>query len=122
MSNQEKTNRFPFVLVSDKLLKILSPFRATRGLTFWPFIIVSASKYKRHIIKNRQLLAYQQQIELLIVGYLVVYALTFIKGLIKNRNFQKAIDSVPFNKEQIANEKKYSWKGTRKMYSWIKYL
>ena len=114
--------KFPIIIKSDTLLSVLSPFRKIRGLTLFPFIIVSKSTYRRHIILNRQKIAYKQQKECAVIPYAILYSLSFLVLSAYYKDFTKGRNDIPFVREADNHEKNFSWLSIRSKYHFLKYF
>jgi hypothetical protein len=65
---------------------------------------------------------FQQQIELLFVGFYVLYLTFWLWGLIKYRNGKKAYLEIPFEREAYRNEMNADYLATRSRYNWVRYV
>ena len=94
-------------------LFILSNKKNLAGITIWPFIILrKESKYDLVTI-NHESIHIQQQKELLIIPFYIVYFwFSFWRSYSKN----------PFEKEAYANAENLDYLKTRTLFSWTRYL
>jgi hypothetical protein len=60
--------------------------------------------------------------ELLYIPFYIIYFLEYLVRLITLQSHKKAYRAISFEKEAYANQQDSSYKDTRKLYSWIKYL
>jgi len=88
------------------------------SLAFWVFCRGELSK----TTKRHETIHFQQWIELGIVGFLVLYPLFYLIGLIRYRNRRMAYIENPFEREAYQNERKYTYLEKRKRYAWIKLI
>ena len=72
--------------------------------------------------KNHETIHYRQWVELLFVGFLILYPLFWIVGLIKYRNGAHAYRMIPFEREAYENDQNLNYLDNRKLYSWVKYV
>tara|TARA_B100000427_G_C15401737_1_gene547962 strand:+ start:509 stop:790 length:282 start_codon:yes stop_codon:yes gene_type:complete len=87
------------------------------AITLFPFIILSEPVDEYTM--NHEMIHFEQQKELFVVGFYVLYAYDFIKGVIKYKNKETAYFMIRFEQEAytyqndlgyIVDRKKYSWK------------
>ena len=72
--------------------------------------------------KNHEIIHYKQTVELLFVGFWVLYFMFWVWGLLIYRNGAKAYRMIPFEKEAYSNEGDLDYLKKRKLYSWVKYV
>jgi len=118
-----KTNNMkPIIIYSDITLKLLSWFMRIGGITLFPFIILR-EKYKGTErgaeVLNHEKIHIEQQKELLVLPFYVLYILFFIMNIILMRP-RGPYREIPFEKEAYANEKDFTYLKNRKRYAWVK--
>lgn len=106
------------VIVSERFTKLMSVFITVGAITLWPFIILSP-KNNNDITINHEKIHLEQQKELFIVFFYILYAFYWIKGLIAFRDKYEAYMSIPFEKEAYQNDHDFEYLKNRKRYSWI---
>ena len=72
--------------------------------------------------KNHETIHFKQWVELLLLGFLVLYPLFWIVGLIRYRDGARAYKMIPFEQEAYANDQNLDYLDNRKLYSWVKYV
>jgi hypothetical protein len=72
--------------------------------------------------KNHETIHFKQWVELLLLGFLILYPLFWIVGLIRYRNGARAYEMIPFEQEAYANDQDLDYLKDRKLYSWVKYV
>ena len=83
-----------------------------RGCAWFPGIAIV--KYKEwNAVENHEKIHLQHQLELLYVGFIVLYLYFLIT---------KGYDNNPFEKECFNNEQNLDYISSRKWYSWKKYI
>tara|TARA_Y100000310_G_scaffold321557_1_gene379366 strand:- start:1373 stop:1801 length:429 start_codon:yes stop_codon:yes gene_type:complete len=88
------------------------------SLGFWVFSRGEMSeKTKRH-----ETIHFQQYMELLIVGFLLLYGISWLIQLVAYRSGSKAYYEIWFEREAYANEDDKDYLSTRSRYAWAKYL
>tara|TARA_A100001011_G_scaffold392113_2_gene478977 strand:+ start:1837 stop:2175 length:339 start_codon:yes stop_codon:yes gene_type:complete len=107
----------PIVIVSKSLTKLFSIVISVYAITLFPFIILSEEVDE--FTMNHEMIHYEQQKELFIVGFYILYAYDFLKGMIKYKNKDLAYFLIRFEQEAytyqndlgyIVDRKKHSWK------------
>ena len=72
--------------------------------------------------KNHEMIHYRQGLELLFVGFWILYFIFWIVGLVRYRNGSEAYRMIPFEKEAYSNQGNLDYLHDRKLYSWVKYV
>lgn len=87
------------------------------GITLCPFgIYIENTNINILSVKytiNHEKIHWQQQIELLIIPFYILYIFEF---------FIKGYDNISFEREAYANDKNLNYLKNRKRFSWIKYF
>lgn len=93
------------------------------GISLFPFIILREQfkgTKEGDVIVNHETIHFQQQLELLVLPFYVLYILNFIINICTmNPNPYKHI---LFEKEAFYNESNMDYLKTRKRYSWLKLI
>jgi hypothetical protein len=106
------------VLVS----KYLTP-RGFRGLTVYPFVILKNKNDKQNVVlMNHERIHLQQQLELLIVLFFILYLIEFFARLIQYKKSNLAYKNISFEREAYSNEKDLYYLKQRPFCSWYWYL
>jgi hypothetical protein len=90
------------------------------ALSFGPFVWSRGELTGR--LKTHETIHYQQQLELLFVFQWILYVLFWLYGVIKYQSGKKAYYENPFEKEAYAHDNSDTYLGSRRRYSWIKYV
>ena len=109
------------IVYSDKFLDRVGILKRIGGITLYPFIVLR-EHYKGSGTKiiNHESIHIEQQKELLIIPFYILYILEwFIKLFFYGK---KAYYNISFEREAYANEHNEEYLQTRKLYSWLKYL
>ena len=113
----------PKVIYSDKFLNSISLFMRIGGISIFPFIILR-EKYQGTVrgeqIVNHETIHFQQQLELLVIPFYILYVLNFIINLCTMN--PTPYKNILFEKEAFYNENNLEYLETRKRYSWIKLI
>lgn len=72
--------------------------------------------------KNHETIHYKQWVELLFVGFLILYPLFWIVGLLRYRDGTMAYMNIPFEIEAYQHDQDLEYLSRRKSYSWVKYV
>lgn len=107
------------VIVSEKFTKLMSVFIPVGAITLWPFIIVSPT-YNNDITINHEKIHLEQQKELLVVFFYILYVFYWVKGLITYKHKYEAYMHIPFEQEAYNNQNNKEYLLERKRYNWFK--
>lgn len=92
-------------------------------MSFWPFIFLKNDALKNDMVLiNHEKIHLQQQKELLIILFYLLYIIEGILRSIYYFNSYKAYKNISFEREAYYNEKDLDYLNTRKPFSFIKYL
>jgi len=107
-----------FVLV----FKYLTP-KGFRGLTLYPFVFLKYKSDKENVVLlHHERIHIRQQIELLVIPFLVWYILEYLVRLIQFRDRNLAYRNISFEREAYQNEKDLHYLKQRSFWSFINYL
>ena len=112
----------PIIIRSKILTKILSVFITVGAITLFPFIIINP-EYDNEITINHESIHIEQQRELWVILFYILYVFYWIKNKINRMNNFDAYMNIPFEKE--AYEKQYDFNyisNERKKHDWKNYL
>ncbi len=110
-----------FILVSPRFIKYFTP-KNIAGISIFPFVIVENKNIKQNkTFINHEMIHIRQQLELLFVFFLIIYAIEFIILCIKYKNWSKAYNNISFEREAYQNESNYHYLKTKKFFSFINY-
>ena len=101
-----------------KIVRI--PLKKYKAMTVWPFIFVDKNARMDATTLHHEEIHGKQQVEMLIVFFLLWYVLEWLIRLIVYRNAHKAYRMIGFEQEAYLNELDGDYK--RKHYAWLKYL
>jgi hypothetical protein len=109
----------PYVVVSKFLTKLFSVVVSVYAITLYPFIILSEPA-DQHTM-NHELIHFEQQKELFVVGFYFLYTYDFVKGMIKYKNKNTAYFMIRFEQEAYMNQGELGYIHKREKCSWKKY-
>lgn len=107
----------PIIITSKLLTKLFSIVISVYAITLFPFIILSEEVDEYTM--NHELIHFEQQKELFIVGFYALYVYDFVKGMIKYKNKDLAYFLIRFEQEAhnyqndlgyIVDREKNAWK------------
>ena len=110
----------PILIKSRFLTSLLSIVIAINAICLFPFIIVRDDLTETQL--NHELIHFEQQKELFIVGFYCLYVHDYLKGMVKYRNKEKAYYRIRFEQEAYANEHELGYAHQRKKGAWKKYV
>ena len=115
-------NFFPIFVENSKVPVVLSKLSP---IDIWAIslgLFVFCRGEMSEETKNHETIHYRQWVELLFIGFLILYPLFWIVGLIKYRNGAYAYRMIPFEQEAYENDQNLDYLDNRKLYSWVKYV
>lgn len=102
--------------------KYLFP-KSYRGFALFPFVFIKYKSDKKNVVFiNHEKIHLRQQLELLILPFLIWYVLEFIFRLIQYRNWDLAYRNISFEREAYCNEKKLNYLTNRSYFRFVHYL
>jgi hypothetical protein len=104
-------------VIYSPIARILSGGR--RGITLYPFILMVPEVRDNVVILNHERIHIEQQRELYIVGFYVLYVGYWLRGLLTGAD--DAYRSIPFEREAYGKERDLGYLSFRKPHSWRQY-
>lgn len=99
------------------------PFLPTAGMAIFPFILIKKLKFKQYKdFINHEKIHLVQQMELLVIGFYILYLAHYFYNLIKYLNHNQAYLNIVFEKEAYAMEANTDYLKKRKFLAWISFL
>ncbi len=93
------------------------------GMAFYPFIFLKNKKLKADkILLNHEHIHLQQQLELAVVFFYLIYFINYCVNLVVFKNHNKAYRNIVFEREAFANQKNMLYLQQRKRFAFLKYL
>lgn len=94
-----------------------------RGLTLFPFILVSSKDLKADaVVINHEKIHIRQQLELLVLPFFVWYGIEFLLKWISLKDKNKAYRNISFEREAYQNEKDLGYLKRRSFWSFLKFI
>ncbi len=107
-----------FVIVSRYLIP-----KGFRGITLFPFIIVSENNLKQNpVMINHEKIHIRQQMELLILPFFIWYGIEFLMKWFLCKDKNVAYRTISFEKEAYENEKDLNYLKKRSFWKFLNYL
>ena len=111
----------PIVIISSFICELFSVFIRVGGITLYPFIILRP-EYNNKTTINHEKIHIEQQKELLVVFFYILYVYYWLKGKVAGLSNSDAYMSIPFEKEAYKNEDDFNYLDIRKKRSWTKFI
>lgn len=93
------------------------------GITIFPFVLLKTKTLLVDaVLINHERIHLKQQLELLIVPFLIWYSIEFIIRLIIYKNWSRAYRNISFEREAYSKESCLEYLNDRKFWSFLKYL
>jgi hypothetical protein len=108
----------PIVIESNWILDKLSWFFNIYAITLFPFIITRDKSNK--IVMNHEKIHIMQQLELLVVGFWVIYIGNYLYNLFKYRDVMDAYNEIIFEREAYEYEKDLNYLDNRGLFACFK--
>ena len=89
------------------------------GITIWPFIFVS---YKRTILENHERIHLQQQKELLVILFYIIYFSEILIRRFRVKSWDEAYKTCSFERECRENQTDPDYLKYRKIWAWADYI
>jgi len=109
----------PILIKSKFITRMLSVVITVQSICLFPLIISNGEMDE--VGMNHELIHFEQQRELFIIGFYALYAYDYIKGVVKYKNKQTAYYNVRFEQEAHKNEIDLGYIHGRDKNSWNKY-
>ncbi len=107
-----------FVIVSKYLIP-----KGFRGITLFPFIIVSERELKQSAVTiNHEKIHIRQQLELLILPFFIWYGTEFLIKCVIYKDRNAAYKNISFEREAYAKEKDLNYLKQRSFWRFLYYV
>ena len=119
----------PFIKYNDKFLDNISWFFKVGGISLFPVVVLRERykdnpklKYGLQRIVTHETIHFQQQLELLVIPFYIIYILEYVIKALYYFNIEKAYKNISFEREAYQYELDKDYLKTRKRYTWIKLI
>tara|TARA_A100001011_G_C13871917_1_gene659337 strand:- start:198 stop:536 length:339 start_codon:yes stop_codon:yes gene_type:complete len=106
----------PIIIQNSDIPKYLSIFININAITLYPFIISRGEMDESTI--NHEKIHIEQQKELWIIGFYLLYVYYWLRGKLKGESSLSAYLNIPFEIEAYSNETKRFYLIERKRHAW----
>lgn len=108
------------IVVKNRII----PFKGTLAIALWPFIFVrkNAKSSYDEVDDRHEHIHGRQQLEMLIVLFLLWYGIEWLVRLCILRDGHRAYRAISFEQEAYSNESDEEYLEKRHPYAWLKYL
>ncbi len=102
-----------------KLIQNILPFKGFSAMAIYPFIFIRKDWYKKvsadklHTTLRHEKIHFRQQLELLLMGFYLLYLIFWIIYGYKE---------IPFEREAYASAEDVDYLSKRKPFAWMKYI
>ena len=120
----------PIIIFNDKFLDRVGIFFKIGGISLFPFVVMRTyflqdlpfwkNRKKRTI--NHETIHFQQQLELLVIPFYILYILEYFLKFFFYFSITKAYRNISFEREAFNNQDNFKYLETRKRYNWIKLI
>ncbi|MXV49852.1 hypothetical protein GS399_02635 [Pedobacter sp. HMF7647] len=94
-----------------------------QGMAIFPLILIKEdSDYKNEQLINHEKIHLQQQLELLILPFYLLYLGNYLVNLIIYKSHNQAYRNIVFEREAFVNDDTKNYLETRRFYSWLQYI
>ena len=101
------------------------PFKGFLALMLWPWIFVREDKSAKFtpMAKRHEVTHAHQQVECLLVGFLIIYCLEWVAKMPFCRfNAERSYRSISFEQEAYEHQEEIYYNDVRRHFAWLKYL
>lgn len=100
---------------------VVAPFMKPAAMTLYPFVLVNKKVLKANLILlQHEQIHLQQQKELLILPFYVIYLLCYLYNLWRFKDHYTAYMQIPFEREAYRHETETDYMARRKFWAWLK--
>lgn len=97
------------------------------GIAVWPFIFIDKMVQEkpeqvRKALINHEQIHLEQQKELFLVGFYLLYVVEFLFNLFAFGDWNEAYRQISFEQEAYINQSEFDYCKTRKPFAWVNYF
>lgn len=97
------------------------PFGSYKAMAVGPFILVKNGATMTDVDINHEAIHWEQQKELVIVGFYLLYVVVFVYQLIRTGQWKRAYRRICFEREAYDNEQNQDYIKQRRHYAWARH-
>jgi hypothetical protein len=102
---------------------VICPSLTANAMALYPFMLFKNRRLEADaLIINHEKIHFQQQIELLILPFYLLYLINYCINLVRYKNHDLAYYNICFEKEAYANDQNLNYLKGRRLYSWLKHF
>lgn len=91
------------------------------AITLYPFVFVAKEEYKENkVLMNHEAIHLQQQKELLLVPFFIIYIVHYLLLFAWYRNHYRAYENVIFEQEAYSNQADLNYLKKRKLWQFLR--
>jgi hypothetical protein len=109
------------IFIEDSMVPVILSYIAPieiYAITLFPFVFARGKINAE--TRNHETIHFQQYLETLVIGFLIIYAYDYIKGYLKHRNGEEAYLQLRAEQEAYEYDKDYGYTlGRRKRWKWL---
>ena len=109
----------PIFVENSRIPALLSWVIEIWAITLFPFVFCRGELSEGTM--RHEKIHHRQYVELLVVGFLLLYLVDFLHGLIKYRNSEKAYMRIRFEQEAYDKDEDLKYLDNRPLYAWRDY-
>ena len=109
----------PIFIENSKIPVWLSKIAPIEIGAITPGVVVISRNETSEVTKNHETIHFQQYLELLFIGFVLLYFWDWFVGLVVHRNGQVAYFSIRAEQEAYWNHEDMTYTQTRKRYTWL---
>lgn len=106
------------IIVSPLLCRALSVVVSVSGFTLWPVMVFASEPDP--VTENHERIHLRQQVELLVIGFLVAYVIEWLWRVVRGASGEGAYDASIFEAEAYAHETDPGYLQRRRPYAWAR--
>lgn len=113
----------PRIVYSDRILNLMAKNKAANGTMLFPFVILRKNlqgAVEGEIIKQHEMIHFEQAKELFVIGFYLLYAFYFLKRLARGYTPYQAYRGICFEIEAFLFEDRKGYLHIRQKYIWRK--
>ena len=108
------------VVVSPFFMKYFVAGHAS-AITLFPFIVLKNEKLKKNeVLMNHERIHIRQQLELLVLGFYIIYLVEYVVRLIAYKNHFSAYRQISFEQEAYDYEEDFYYLKKRSFWAWMR--
>lgn len=101
---------------------LVTRFVPYSAMALYPFILIKRDELRNNAeLIHHEKIHHRQQLELLLVGFYILYGVNYLLNLIKHRSHYKAYREIIFEREAFAMDKDLDYLRRRKIFAFLKF-